>query len=242
MAASVTPAAVTLGAQRPLATGLVILAAIALVMGGAAAPASAASGIQVSRDGVNYSSVISGTLFNKITVSVPGDVQSTDLYVRNSSSVAGYLRISLSSVTVSDPVLATALIVTAGSPAFPGTPVAIGDAHPCYVLTEGNLVPPGGVVKVSSKLEFSDQPGSAGKQGSAGFSFRISLSDAAVGSLPPTECGSGTNIPAASGGGRIPLAMTGAEPPFALIIGAASVVGVGLFLVVAARRRREAKE
>lgn len=214
----------------------------ALVFGGAVAPASAATGIEVSRDGKNFTSAIAGGLFSKITISVPGDSQSAELYIRNASPAAGYLRVSLTSVTVSNPAIAAALSVSAGTLDFPGAPVALADAQPCRVLTEGDLIASGGVVKLSSALSLGDLRGAVGQNGSASFSLRVSLSETAVGSLLPTECGSGTNIPAAEGDGKIPLAMTGAEPPAAIIMGAASVLGVGLFLVVAARRRREAKE
>ncbi|MBB5632461.1 hypothetical protein BKA04_000684 [Cryobacterium mesophilum] len=213
----------------------------ALVLGGVVAPASAVTGIEVSRDGMTFTGALPGTLFDQITVSVPGDTQSTVLYVRNAGSTAGFLRVALTSVTVSDPALAEALTVSAATADFPGAPVALAEAEPCHVLTEGDLVAPGGVVRISSALRFGDLQGTIGQNGSATFSFRVSLSDAVVGSLLPTECGSGTTIPAA-GDDSIPLAHTGAEPPAAMIMGTAVMLGVGLFLLVTARRRREAKE
>jgi hypothetical protein len=226
-------------AVRIAATGAAILA---IMLGGAVGPASASTEIQVSRDGVTFTSSLPTALFNQITVTVPGDSQAVDLYVRNASSAAGFLRVSLSNVTVSDPVLAHALTVSAGTTSYPGSSATLADAQPCRVLTEGELVPPGGVVKVSANLALGDLSGRTGQDATATFSFQISLSDAVVGSVPPTVCSSGVTIPVSGGGGTIPLAMTGAEPPIALIIGAASVIGVGLFFVVAARRRKEPRE
>ena len=229
-------------ARRHVSVVITGAAVGALILGSAVAPASAATGLELSRDGTTYSSTISGTLFDQNTISVPGDVQPANLYIRNSSTAAGFLRVTLASVTVSDPLLSSAMTVSASSPAFPGSAAALADAQPCRVLTEGDLVAPGGVVKLSTQLKLGDLHGATGQNGSAIFSLRVSLSDAAVGSLLPTECGSGTDIPAADGGGKIPLAMTGAEPPIALIMGAASILGIGIFLVIAARRRREARE
>jgi hypothetical protein len=228
--------------SRTVSAAVAAVSVAAFVLGGAVSPAAAASGIEFSRDGVTFTSSLSGSLLDAITVSVPGDRQSAELYIRNAGSVAGFLRVSLADVVVSDPVLADSLTVTAGTSSIPGSPARLSDARPCYVLTEGDLVAPGGVVKVDADLVLGDLNGRDGQGGSATFSFDVSLSDAVVGSLPPTACNSGTTIPVSGGGGTIPLAMTGAEPPLGLIIGAASILGVGLFLVIAARRRRETRE
>jgi hypothetical protein len=218
------------------------LAALGLALGGVASPAAAAGGLQVSLDGVTFASALPHALFDDIAISVPGDSQSTELYIRNTGPVAGYLRVSLLGVTVSDPVLADALTVSASTLAHPGEPVELSDARPCQVLTEGDLLAPGDTVRLSSVLSLGDLAGLGGQGGSARFSFRVSLSDAAVRSLLPTACGSGTDLPAAGGDGRIPLAMTGSEPPLPWIIAAASALGIGLFAAVAARRRRRAEE
>ncbi len=230
--------------RRNRAAAMVILALGLGTLGslGGALSASAADGIEVSPDGVTYADLLPGGLFDQITISVPGDSQTTGLWVRNAGPVSAYLRVMIANVTVSDPVLAGALTVDASTVAHPGTAAALSMAQPCYVLTEGDLLAPGDTVHVTATLALGDLSGLSGQGGTASFALRIGLSDSVI-PLPPTECGTtGTDIVVTGGSGNIPLAHTGAEAPIPLIIGAASVLGAGLFLLVAARRRREAEE
>jgi hypothetical protein len=224
-----------------LLAGLVMTFAIIAPPADVAA-AAAAGGIAVSPDGVTYAAALPGGLFDQITISVPGDSQTTEFWIRNSGPVPAYLRVAVAAVTVSDPVLADALTVAASTTAHPGTPVALSTAQPCQVLTEGDLLSPGDTVHVTARLALGDLDGLSGQGGTATFALRVGLTDSAI-PLPPTSCGEdGTDIPVTDGDGDIPLAYTGAEIPLPLIIGAASILGVGLFLLVAARRRRKVEE
>jgi hypothetical protein len=217
---------------------LLTLGVGALVALGGAAPALAATGIQVSADGVTYAASLPDGLFQQIEISVPGDSQDAEFWIRNDGPVAAHLRVLVASVSVSDPVLADALTVSASTAAHPGPTVTLSSAQPCHVLTEGDLLQPGDTVHVTARLALGDLDGLDGQGGTASFALRVHLTDSSV-PLPPTECGTNaTDIPAAGGDGDIPLAYTGAEVPLPFIIGAASLLGVGLFLLVAAKRRR----
>lgn len=233
-------------AQRRHRSGLarasVLVSLVAVLLGLGTSSAAAAPGIELSPDGVTYAATLPGGLFDSITIAVPGDSQSTDFWVRNAGPVAAYLRIAISGVTFSDPVLAGALSVNASTATRPGTAATLSSAQPCRVLTEGDLLPVGAVIHVTATLALGDLTGLDGQGGTAGFALQVALSDSTV-PLPPTVCApsSGTSIPV-TGGGDIELATTGSEVPLPLIIGVSALTGVGLFLLVAARRRRKTGE
>lgn len=230
------------GMSRAATLSILALGLGALGSLGGASSASAASGIEVSPDNVTYAATLPGGLFNQITISVPGDSQTTDFWVRNAGPVPAYFRVAIANVTVSDPVLAGALSVNASTVAHPGTAATLAAAQPCRVLTEGDLLSPGDTVQVTARLALGDLQGLVGQGGTASFDLRVGLSDSVI-PLPPTSCSTtGTDIQVTGGGGNIPLASTGTETPVPVIIGAASILGVGIFLLVAARRRREAQE
>lgn len=217
-------------------------AMLALALGGAPVAAAPGDGIQVSPDGVTYAASLPGGLFDQITISVPGDSQSAEFWISNIGPVPAYLRVAVANVAVSDPVLAGALSVNASTTAHPGTPAALAAAQPCQVLTEGDLLLPGDTVHVSATLALGDLDGLSGQGGTATFALRVGLTDS-VAQLPPTSCGNGgINLRVTGGNGDIPLAYTGSEVPLPIIIGAASLLGIGLFFLVASRRRREVEE
>lgn len=231
---------------RPRRWVSIVVAAMLLgILGAMSAPttpAVAAGGIEFSRDGVSYSPTLPGGLFNQITISVPGDSQSTGFWVRNVGPVSAYLRVAAAQVSVSDPVLAGALTVTAATIGHPGAPATLAEAQPCRVLTEGELLAPGDAVRVSASLSLGDLDGLSGQGGTVSFAFNIGLTDSVIG-RPPTSCSAdGENIPFSGGDGNIPLASTGIEPSLPWVIGAAAVLGVGIFLVVAARRRNKVRK
>lgn len=224
---------------------LVVVATTAMALAAScpsAADAAQGDGIQVSPDGVAYAAALPGGLFDEIAIAVPGDNQAAEFWIRNVGAVPAHLRIALASVSVSDPVLAGALTITASTSAHPGTATALAAAQPCQILTEGDLLSPGDTVHVSATLALGELDGLSGQGGEATFALRVGLSDSAV-PLPPTSCGdNGIDIPVTGDPetpGGIPLAYTGSEAPLPLVIGAASVLGVGLFLLAAARRRRK---
>jgi hypothetical protein len=166
-----------------------------LAVGQSPAPAAAASGIiEVSDNGVNFSSTYSGALFDDLTRLVPGDSQQSVFYVRNASSETGMLRITLGDVTVTDTDYADALTVSASTNGYTGIAATVLSANPCWVLLEGQVVGPGQIVAVTATMMLGELHGKAGQGASAGLTIGVALSDAAVGALPPTECGR-TDVP-----------------------------------------------
>lgn len=219
-----------------------LLVATMTLFGSSAAAADSDGDVLVSWDDVVYFPTIPGGFLDQIEISVPGDTQTAGFWVRNAGPVPAYLRIAVANVVATDPVLATALSINAGTAAHPGTEASLSDADPCRVLTEGDLLQPGGTVHVTATLALGDLGGLAGQGGTAQFDLQVALSDSVI-PLPPTTCSDlATAIPATGGDGKVRLARTGSDLPLPGIMGAASILGVGLFLLVAARRRRRAQE
>ena len=124
-------------------------------------------------------------------------------------------------------------------PTQAGSVVVLSSAVPCWVLNEGIFLAAGATVAVNSVLTFNSAAGNPTQNATAAFEIGVNLTDTAV-SLPPTECGgAGISIPAASPRVGV-LTNSGSDLPIMLISVTAFILGVGLFFVVAAwRRRRE---
>ncbi|TPW70032.1 hypothetical protein [Schumannella sp. 10F1B-5-1] len=163
--------------------GMRILAALlatAAAAGGAVAVASpaqaASSGVQLSDDGVHFSSTLSRPLFDPSTVMIPRSSQSGDFWVRNASGAPAYLRVSIANVQSTDADLSEALTVSASTSGDAGSKVALSEAAPCAVLTEGQAIPSGAALRISALAELGDLQGSAGQGGSADFRIVVNLS------------------------------------------------------------------
>ncbi|MEO7348930.1 MAG: hypothetical protein ABIW32_03585 [Terrimesophilobacter sp.] len=213
------------------------------------APALAASSvIEFSSDGVNYSSSLASPLFQNIAQMVPGDSQTSTFWIRNAASSAGFLRLVLSDVTSSDPALASALTLRIKTDTFIDQRVTLNQATPCWVLAE-DFLNPTTAVKVVATLTLGDLRSTDGQNVSASFRMRAGLSDASFDSLPSTSCGgttTGVDVlgvdPPRVAGSLAGLAFTGSELPYLLLITSAGALGVGLFLLIAAKRRRQEDE
>ncbi len=220
-------------ARAGVAAAVLVLASLGVAEPSYATPL----GMEFSTDGITYSPSLTGPLFNGIALLVPGDSQSASFWVRNVSGSAGYLRVVLSDVIASSTVIADEITVRSSTPATIGTAVPLSSAAPCRVLVEGDFVPSGSAVKVTATLALGNLTGTAGQKDTASMSLGIGMSDAAVGSLPPTSCnGASTILPVS--GDPVALAYTGSDIPYRVIALSAGALGVGLFLLVAARRRR----
>ena len=215
--------------------GIALVAAVSL---GAAPAHAVGSALEFSTDGAHYSAVFPGSLFKDVAVLVPGDSQTITFWIRNAASSAGYLRLVMSDVATSNPALADALSLKVDTEAIAGAPARLSLASPCWVVAEGDRLESGGTVRVTATLTLGDLDYTDGQNARSLFSVRAGLSDAALGSLPPTSCGGpSTAIPVS--GPPVVVAMTGSEFPYPLLVAGAGALGAGLFLLVAARRRRQ---
>jgi hypothetical protein len=187
--------------RRGLAAAITAVGAAMLVLFGAGPATAANHAVELSADGVHYSTTYSGTLFSSTALMVPQSSQSGHFWVRNASSEAAYLRVAIGSVTAGGTPFSAALSVAASTPGVSGSPVSVDAAVPCYVLTQGQLVQPGGSVRVDAALALADLNGTSGQQSGIHFDLQVSLSSAATGSIPATSCisSSGT-VPGTPGG------------------------------------------
>ncbi|MBH0129958.1 hypothetical protein [Salinibacterium sp. NK8237] len=179
------------------ASGIAAAAALCALIG--TTPASAATGVgvvELSDDGVSFARTYPGAIFDSIALLSPGDSQSETIYVRNTGTATGYLRITMQDVTYSDSTYANALTVTTSTPSLTGSRQAISGASPCLVTHEGLTVSPGQTVPVTATLNLGDLSGSQGQGATASVSLRFTLSDTTPGTLPATQCeNSGSTVP-----------------------------------------------
>lgn len=176
-----------------------VVAAVALAAALSALPLTAAhaapGGVEVSPDGVIYTSTMTGALFTSISKWVPGDRDEASFYLRNSSSEPGHLRITLRDVVSSSTDLASALTVSAKTFVQSGAVVTVLEADPCWVLLEGQVVAPGEAVRVTMSMALGDLHGQAGQGATANAAINVALTGTSV-QLPPTVCGqSGATLP-----------------------------------------------
>jgi hypothetical protein len=168
-----------------------------------APPASAATpGVQLSDDGVHFSSTYTGSLFDDTALMVPSTSQTGHFWVKNASGDPAFLRVSISGVGGGGSPFSGALTVTASTPRSSGSAVPVDSALPCYVLTQGLLLAPGAVARVDAILALGNLNGTTGQSSSVDFDIIAGLSSAATGSMPATTCltNSGT-VPGTPGGG-----------------------------------------
>ncbi len=191
--------------------------ALAVVAGGLiVTPAHAAgNGVEVSADDVTYSSTLPGALFTLTSPLVPGDAVSEDLWVRNTSTAPGVLRVSLIDVVTTDDALADALTMMttlAGGGVRPAVPLSA--ANPCAVLLEGPILQPGETRRLVTELNLGDLTGQVGQGATAWTSIRVALVDPAYPAFSSTDCGpDGTELPVLGEPGRTPTGTTATASP-----------------------------
>jgi hypothetical protein len=242
------PAAV----QRRRAALPVTLALVgASLLFGAAGPANAAGELLVSLDGEVWAGSLPHALFADAGSLVPLATHTTTVYLKNSSTSAGFLRLSVRNVTGSASEYAGALSVTTTAPGYPDFPVMVSDARPCRVLIDALRLEAGESVAITSTLHLGNLNGHAGQNERLDLDMIVSLSEAAVLTTPPTQCAAdGTTIPVTSSTphGTFVTATARSEnnqlfsawlPSLAFALGA---VAVGILFFALRRRRRAADE
>ena len=144
-----------------------------------AGPAAAAGDVDVTAP---------SPLFNDLASMVPLESRTATFEVQNTGTEAGYLRISVGSVTASSTTYARAMTLQTSVPGFAGDAVPLASAEPCSVLTEGLVLEPGDSVTVTTDLALADMPGKLGQRSTASFRIRVGLSDSRPGTIAPTQC------------------------------------------------------
>lgn len=178
------------GAPGPFRIAAVAALAAALVIP-AAGSAQAADLMEVTWPGGSTSNPNSTPLLDELWAMLPNDSTSTRFVVTNLSSTDAFLRVTLVDVQSTDAAFASALTIVSSTATSVGATVAIGTAQPCHVLLEGDIVEAGDSLAVLVDIALGDLQGTAGQAATVGFAFRVALSDALPGDLPPSDCGIG---------------------------------------------------
>lgn len=184
-------------------------------------PASAANEIGLSRNGVTFTSSLSGSLFDPAFVWVPGDVESETFYVRNQGGDTARLTVDILGKQVSELIESGDLHVTATSGSQAKTISSAGD-HRLLTVPD---VQADQIVPVKVTVAFDEASTNETQLLSSDLTFRINLKQ--------TSAVLGEDDGDDDGNGLLPD--TGASTPLWLAGLAAICIGTGAALI--SRRR-----
>jgi hypothetical protein len=191
-----------------LSLGLIVGGTAAL---GIAAPASADDALQLSLDGRHWSTMLTDTVFPRGSTLIPGSSLDGTFFIRNASGGPAWVRVGVSSLTVTSPELAigmnlTTIGTTSDSASGTTSRLSAGDIVCTDILARATPLPAGGIVRVDASLAFRmSVSGSTAQQEAAQVDFIAELSDANLNSMSVPLCNGTTTIgpvdPAPPGGG-----------------------------------------
>ena len=225
----------------------VVLTTLALSMTfipGAGAARAANTDILVSLDGANWSATLPHGLFSGPGTVVPRDSISRTLWIKNTTSSPAVLRLSRLQNMAGSSLLARSISITATGGETGGRSPAPQDAS-CVQLLPDQVVPGGRSISTVVTLTVADLKGVEGQGQLATISLIASMS--ARGGVAASPCPpGGVTVPVVGSGQALAntsgtLAFTGAGLQYPAIMIASLLTGLGLFVVLAARRRRRAE-
>ena len=207
----------------------------------AAAPAHAATGIEVSLDGIHFGTTLPAGLFDGIGRMVPMDSETATFWVRNTSATDAALRVSLQDMVVSSPALAASIELTSwDSGTAAANSATLNTLAACDVIVPEQIVPTGATIRVDLTLTMMNVTGLTAQDMLGALNFLAAMRDAAGGPFPPSACDDdGVLIPT-----DLPtlMAPTGSELPTDWLAAGGALVGFGILLVLARRRRKRETE
>lgn len=222
--------------------GLTAGFALAMAPVGAAVAAPTAQDVEVSLDGVNFSSTPSGSLFAGVAPLVPGGSAQRTLWVRNDGPATVVMRINATDVTVADPLYAASLSLTAGTST--GRSMLFSTTEQCSLLVGEQYLGPHQVVAVTFDVALSDRlTGTDAQLRSAAADLVVGMRDASAPAPADGAC-DGLHLPVLGGettSSATRLSTTGAEPFPWLLMAGALLVGGSLATFTGRKRRRESE-
>ena len=225
----------------------VVLTAFVLFMAvapGVGAARAASGDILVSLDGVNWSATLPRGLFSGAGTVVPGERMSRTLWIKNGTSTSAILRLSRMQTAATSSLLARAISISATGRGTRGSSPASQDGT-CTQLLPDQVVLAGRFTPIVVTLTVADLQGLQAQGQSATISLVASMS--ARGGVAASPCPPGGTSVSVLGSGQAlantsgSLAFTGAGLQYPAIMIASLLTGFGLFVVLAARRRRRAE-
>jgi LPXTG-motif cell wall-anchored protein len=235
---------------RKFRRGLALVAAVALAsmlatvmaLGVSAGRASAGSPVVlVSTDGVNFLPGLLVGIFDNAGLLVPGDTVTSHLWIKNPTSDPATVRVNVGSVSSSSVELADNVRLTAVDTANGGTVSATwSQLAQCSIMVQPITIVAGGELRVDLSLAMMNAPGKVAQNQDGVLTADIAMRDAAAGLFPTSTCDPAPAAiqPAATHPRKV-LGYTGETFPTQLLMLGGILFGVGLFLVVARRRRRK---
>jgi LPXTG-motif cell wall-anchored protein len=221
------------------ATALGLAASMILVA--APSPASAATELLVSDDGVTFGTTFSGGLFDDVGVMVPEDTATASFWVKNPTVDPASMRVSVEQMVVSSPVLATSMMLTTWDEGTGLTNTSqLSTLAACDVVVPGQIIPGGAIVRVDMTITMLSVTGHVA-QGQLGvLNFLAAMRDSAAGPFPASACDDEgvlitSNLPAQ-------LGHTGSDLPTGWLAAAGALLGFGILIVLARRRRNRDDE
>lgn len=219
----------------------------AIVLGAGASPAAAAPvDLLVSTDGIHFASSLDDGLFDGLGTLVPGDSMASSLWIRNPTSAPAEVRVSARNLTVSTELFAAAVNMDAWDSGTDATRSrTLSSLAQCEIIVPAQQIAAGATLKTLVRFTLADLGGVSGQGEEAGLDLMVAMRDAEAGPFPQSACEDDgvliSSKPARPGSLVSPssLATTGTDFAVPLLATGGFLVGVGLFLVVGRRRRRD---
>lgn len=218
------------------ATALVLAASLNLVA--APSPASAATELLVSSDGVTFTTGYPGGLFDGVGPMVPEDVVTASFWVKNPTVDPASVRVSVQDMVVSSASLAASMTLTTWDEGTGLTNTEqMNTLANCDVVVPGQQLAGGAIIRVDMTITMLSVPGQIAQGQLGELTFLAAMRDPAAGPFPASACDDEgvlitSNLPTQ-------IAHTGSDLPSDWFVAAGALLGVGILLVVARRRKRD---
>jgi LPXTG-motif cell wall-anchored protein len=212
-----------------------------MILVAAPSPASAATELLVSDDGVNFTTTFSGGLFDDAGVMVPEDVVTASFWVKNPTVDPASVRVSVQDLVVSSPVLATSLTLSTWDEGTGTTSTQQLDTlAECDVVVPGQTIAGGAIIRVDMTITMLSVTNQVAQGQLGELNFLAAMRDAAAGPFPASACDDEgvlitSNLPAQ-------LGHTGSDLPTDWLAAGGALLGFGILLVFARRRRNRDDE
>ena len=210
--------------------------AASMTLGAAPSPASAATELLLSDDGVTFSTSYSGGLFDDVGVMVPEDTATASFWVMNPTVDPASVRVSVQDLVVSSAALAASMTLSTWDEGTGLTSTTQLDTlAECDVVVPGQVLAGGAVIRVDMTITMLSVTNQVAQGQLGELNFLAAMRDSAAGPFPASACDDEgvlitSNLPAQ-------LGHTGSDLPTDWLAAGGALLGFGILLVLARRRR-----
>jgi len=219
--------------RRVAAATILVLAGLGVTV--ATGPTASAEDPQilVSDDGVNFTPSLTDGLFDGLGLLIPLESIESSLWVKNTSTVDGSLRLTVDELTTTSSVFTSNLSLTAvsGNETWTWT---LDELAVCGDVIPTLPIPAGATVRIDLAVAMADVDGLTAQDESANLAFTVDVRDAQS-PFPAEPCSVPGGVDNGAGGGG-DLSGTGTEA-FPMVALSAGLLLGGLTLLLLRRRR-----